>query len=198
MGFCRQEDWSGLPFPTPEDLPNPGIEPTSLASPVLAGGTRVPPGKPPWILSRSKGPTGRETLGDTEYHWGLHGPSPLGYGRPLASGPLVGLRNSWWPGTLHPESGCVHWQPAFREYLRKALPLGSVLPITTETHQPPASTQSRWTIACLLCSAPRGPAGSPHLLWGHLVSPEIRLLQKKEEGPLLRRKENDKPGFCSK
>ena len=96
MEFCRQEYWSGLPFPTPEDLPNPGIEPTSLASPVLAGGffTSVPPGKPQWILSRSKGPTGHETLGDTEYQWGLHGPSPLGYGRSVASGPLMGLRKS--------------------------------------------------------------------------------------------------------
>ena len=29
MGFCRQEYWSGLPFPSPGDLPNPGIEPRS-------------------------------------------------------------------------------------------------------------------------------------------------------------------------
>ena len=29
MGFSRQEYWSGLPFPFPEDLPNPGIEPRS-------------------------------------------------------------------------------------------------------------------------------------------------------------------------
>ena len=31
MGFPRQEHWSGLPFPSPEDLPNPGIEPASPA-----------------------------------------------------------------------------------------------------------------------------------------------------------------------
>ena len=31
MGFSRQEYWSGLPFPSPGDLPNPGIEPGSLA-----------------------------------------------------------------------------------------------------------------------------------------------------------------------
>ena len=31
MGFSRQEYWSGLPFPSPEDLPNPGIKPRSLA-----------------------------------------------------------------------------------------------------------------------------------------------------------------------
>ena len=38
MGFSRQKYWSGLPFPPPGDLPNPGIEPVSLASPALAGG----------------------------------------------------------------------------------------------------------------------------------------------------------------
>ena len=37
MGFPRQEYQSGLPFPSPEDLPYPGIEPVSLVSPVLAG-----------------------------------------------------------------------------------------------------------------------------------------------------------------
>ena len=31
MGFPRQEHWSGLPFPSPGDLPNPGIEPGSPA-----------------------------------------------------------------------------------------------------------------------------------------------------------------------
>ena len=37
MEFLRQENWSGLPFPTPEDLPNPAIKPMSLESPALAG-----------------------------------------------------------------------------------------------------------------------------------------------------------------
>ena len=35
MGFPRQEYWSRLPFPPPGDLPHPGIEPLSLASPAL-------------------------------------------------------------------------------------------------------------------------------------------------------------------
>ena len=35
MGFSRQEYWSGLPFPTPGDLPDPGIEPASPAAPYL-------------------------------------------------------------------------------------------------------------------------------------------------------------------
>ena len=47
MGFSRQEYWGGLPFPSPRDLPNPGVKPVSLASPALAGRffTTVPPGK---------------------------------------------------------------------------------------------------------------------------------------------------------
>ena len=37
MEFSRQEYWSGLPFPPPGDLPDPGVELMSLASPALAG-----------------------------------------------------------------------------------------------------------------------------------------------------------------
>ena len=45
MGFSRQECWSGLPFPSPGDLPDPGIEP---GSPALQADTSPsePPGKP--------------------------------------------------------------------------------------------------------------------------------------------------------
>ena len=45
MGFSRQEYWSGLPFPSPEDLPNTGIEP---GSPTLQADAlpSEPPGKP--------------------------------------------------------------------------------------------------------------------------------------------------------
>ena len=35
MGFSRQEYWSGLPFPSPGDLPDPGTEPASPVSPAL-------------------------------------------------------------------------------------------------------------------------------------------------------------------
>ena len=47
MEFSRQEYWSGLPFPTPGDLPDPGIERNPPASPALAGRffTTVPPGQ---------------------------------------------------------------------------------------------------------------------------------------------------------
>ena len=37
MGFSKQAYWSGLPVPTPGDLPDPGIECASPASPALAG-----------------------------------------------------------------------------------------------------------------------------------------------------------------
>ena len=48
MGFPRQEYWSGLPCLPPGNFPEPGLEPTSLESPALAGGlfTTGPPGKP--------------------------------------------------------------------------------------------------------------------------------------------------------
>ena len=39
MGFPRQEDWSGLPFPFPGDLPDPGVKPTSPVSPALQAGS---------------------------------------------------------------------------------------------------------------------------------------------------------------
>ena len=46
IGFSKQEYWSGLPFLSPGELPDPGIGPTSLAPSALAGGffTTVPLG----------------------------------------------------------------------------------------------------------------------------------------------------------
>ena len=50
MGLSRQEYWSGLPFPSPGDLPNPGIEPRfpALQTDALPS---EPPGKPKVVLS---------------------------------------------------------------------------------------------------------------------------------------------------
>ena len=45
MGFPGQEYCRGLPWPSPGDLPGPGMEPTSLMSPALAGAPLGPPGK---------------------------------------------------------------------------------------------------------------------------------------------------------
>ena len=55
MGFSRQEYWSGLPFPPPGDLPDPGIELALSESPALAGRffTTEPPGKPCVCISLS-------------------------------------------------------------------------------------------------------------------------------------------------
>ena len=52
VGFPRQEYWSGLPFPSPGDLPDPGMEPTSPVSPALVGRFFItePPGKPRYLL----------------------------------------------------------------------------------------------------------------------------------------------------
>ena len=51
MGLSQQESWSRLAFPPPDDLPNPGIKPTSPVAPALAGRflTTEPPRKPSHI-----------------------------------------------------------------------------------------------------------------------------------------------------
>ena len=52
-GFPRQEYWSGLPFPSPGELPDPGMEPVSSA---LAGGFFItePLGKPQCVYAKVK------------------------------------------------------------------------------------------------------------------------------------------------
>ena len=56
VGFPRQEYWSKLSFPSPEDLPDPGIKPMSLVSPALADKffTSEPPGRPFYVLGTSQ------------------------------------------------------------------------------------------------------------------------------------------------
>ena len=64
IGFSRQEYWSGLPFPSPGYLPDPGIEPRS--PPLQADAlTSEPPGKPkmPWVPTK---------LPSTSWSWQLH------------------------------------------------------------------------------------------------------------------------------
>ena len=51
MGFSRQEYWSGSPFPSPGDLPDPGIEPKSPALQADAL-TSEPPGKPHRVATK--------------------------------------------------------------------------------------------------------------------------------------------------
>ena len=77
MGFSRQEYWSGLPFLSPGDLPNPGIEPRS---PALEADTlpTEPPGKPtPWTESYDQP---RQHI-ERQRHYSVNkGPSSQGYG----------------------------------------------------------------------------------------------------------------------
>ena len=53
VGFSRQEYWSGLPLPSPGDLPHPGIEPRSLALQADALPSE-PPGKLIWAIGKSQ------------------------------------------------------------------------------------------------------------------------------------------------
>ena len=80
MGFSRQEYWSGLPFPTLGDLPDPGMKPVFLVSPKLAGGlfTTESPGKPhilsyicttAWSWLQSKEKIGWKKLHQTVNNW---------------------------------------------------------------------------------------------------------------------------------
>ena len=61
MGFSRQEYWGGLPFPSPGDLPDPGIEP---GSPTLRADAlpSEPPGKPLVSEERSVQILGKRTF----------------------------------------------------------------------------------------------------------------------------------------
>ena len=61
VGFSRQESWSGLPRPSPGDLPNPGTEPASLA---LAGGLFTT--GTAWQLSQASGQCTRRGDGDRQ------------------------------------------------------------------------------------------------------------------------------------
>ena len=65
MGFSRQEYWSELPFPSPGDLPNPGIEPRSPALQADALSSE-PPGKP--VTNLDSILKSRDTTLPTKFH----------------------------------------------------------------------------------------------------------------------------------
>ena len=85
MGFPRREYWSRLPFSPPGDLPDPGIQPVSPASPALAGRffTTEPLGKPITKWNQMKTP---ELL--------LHPPHGMTQGPCLVCGYHLGQRGS--------------------------------------------------------------------------------------------------------
>ena len=93
MGFSRQESWSGLPFPSPGNLPDPGIEPRSpalQADPL----TSEPPGKP-------RGRRGRDKLRVARKHIHPH----VWKGQPVGS--CCNVQGAQ-PGALWPPRG-VGW-----------------------------------------------------------------------------------------
>ena len=93
MGFSRQEYWSGLPFPSPGDLPNPGIKPRSPALQVNAL-TSEPPGKPLHICLFSV------PLHQTENSW-MTGPICLFHHSVLSQGrSRYGQKETLLPDTL--------------------------------------------------------------------------------------------------
>ena len=77
MGFSRQEYWSGLPFPSPGDLPNPGIEPRSPALEADALTSELPAMQEPWVQS-----LGREDPLEKEMAAQGHQPNPQTYQTP--------------------------------------------------------------------------------------------------------------------
>ena len=70
--FSRQENCRGLPFPSPGELPDPGIKPVSLTSPALTG----------WFFTTSatrEAPEFEQTQGDSEGQGSLACCSPWGH-----------------------------------------------------------------------------------------------------------------------
>ena len=60
VGFSRQENWSGLPFPSPGDLPNPGIEP---GSPALEKAMAIHSNALAWKIPWTEEPDRLQTMG---------------------------------------------------------------------------------------------------------------------------------------
>ena len=67
MGFARPGYWSGLPFPSPGDLPNPGIEPGSL---IVQADTLLSelPGKPKCVATEKNDKNNNYSISN-DYHW---------------------------------------------------------------------------------------------------------------------------------
>ena len=91
--FSRQEYWSGLSFPSPGDLPNPGIKPLSLLSPALAGGflTNCASWEVPCVHAKS---LSRVRLFATLWNVALQAPLSMGFSR-----------QEYWNGLLGPPLG---------------------------------------------------------------------------------------------
>ena len=113
MGFSRQEYWSGLPCPLPGDPRHPGIEPTSLMSPELAG--RFFTSRATWEVNLPL-QFSHSVLSDSLQPHGLQ------YNRPPCPSPTLGAlsnscASSWWchptiSSSVIPFSSCPQSFPA--------------------------------------------------------------------------------------
>ena len=99
MGFSRQEYWSGLPFPSPGNLPDLGIELASLVPPTLAGRffTTEPPGNPSWYSLMGLS----HNYNEEEENWP---PAPSGWSVAFSYKPLFFLCVPKVPSRLLPVS----------------------------------------------------------------------------------------------
>ena len=96
MGFSSQEYWSGLPFPPPRDLPDPGIEPVSLMSPALAGRffTTAPPGKPQVYIKQLTNRIQCENREESQGKLGVKSSGSGGLGEEIQGQAFLG---TYWP-----------------------------------------------------------------------------------------------------
>ena len=119
MELPRQDYWSGVPFPTPGDLPDPGVEPKSLSFPALAGRffTTEPPGKPSkytYAAAAAKSPQSCAT------------PSTIAPQAPVS---MEFPRQEYWSGLPFPTPGDLPdlgIEPMYAALQVDSLPLSSV------------------------------------------------------------------------
>ena len=122
MEFSRQKYWSGLPFPSPGDLPDPGIEPRSPALQADALPSE-PPGKASLLpkslqLSWPLGHTPPPTQGHPAYTWAVSGSCsacPVEGGKPKYNKKwkLMRLKGTWKEPTFWKRSGVKWWRLTF-------------------------------------------------------------------------------------
>ena len=143
MGFSRQDYWSGLPRPLSGDLPDPGIEPSSLMSPALGGGFFTTSAMtvildnalsflPPWLSSLNP------WLANTQSRWALlskkagayHCLTPWSQRSPGIT-PILPFRAQPLPGFHCLSPPCLNqdWDPIslLRNVLRQKVPPPSVI-----------------------------------------------------------------------
>ena len=133
MGFSRQEYWSGWPCPAAGDLPDPGIEPTFLKYPALAGGffTTLFTWETPWslaVISLSVSPVAQTVKNlpaiQGPWVWSLGQEDPLEKER--QPNPI------FLPGEFYGQRSLVHYSPwgckesKSNEQLSHSLPFLSV------------------------------------------------------------------------